>query len=511
MKPLTTALGILALLSPTLAVHTQEECRPKPTESVIDVGSEKQLFIDTLFFSSAQGIALQVNPARKSGEHNVQRDQPWESATLNWFSVMEDRAGTLQGDKAPRAKYRMWYETYDVEGWPTMNDTSFCYAESTDGITWTKPDLGLLSYQDSTETNILFRQIGPEGAHSRVHGASVFKDPNAPKEERYKAVSQGMFSSKGTPPYYVAGMYSADGLQWTRYPDPICEVFADSQYSSFWDDQTNQYSLYGRVAGRGRALGRTTSEDFSFFEPLKLVLETDDNDPPNSDLYNPAALKYPYAANAYFMFPSLFQHDTETLDIHLAVSRDGVTWTWPEKGNAFIPLGKPGEFDSGSLYMGQGILRVGDELFQYYGGSPIKHNESKLENLVLPGNSRTFSRVTSRLDGLVSVEPNGENSFFVTPPLRFTGNILKLNAHIRDSGYLRVALLDDEGNAIPGKTTDECDAIIGDAIDALVLWKENGDLTAHAGAPVRLRIELHNASLYAFRFTTGYAGKERDH
>ncbi len=490
-----------------LTIHSNASADNTP----IDVGSEKQLFIDDLFFATSQGIQLQVNPAHKTGELNVQRDQPWESATLNWFSVMEDRAGTLKGENSPRAKYRMWYETYDIEGWPTTDDTSFCYAESTDGIKWTKPDLGLSSYQEKTTNNILFRQIGPEGAHSRVHGASVFKDPNAPKEERYKAVSQGMFASKGTPPYYVAGMYSADGLRWTRYAEPICEVFSDSQYSGFWDDQTKQYTIYGRVAGRGRALGRSTSEDFTFFEPLELVLETDDQDPPNSDLYNPAAHKYPYAANAYFMFPSLFQHDTETLDIHLAVSRDGVTWTWPQKGNAFIPLGKPGEFDSGSLYMGQGILRVGDELFHYYGGSPIKHNESKLENLILPGNSRTFSRVTSRLDGLVSVEAKEENSFFITPPLRFTGNILKLNADVRDGGYLRVALLDEQGEAIPGKTADDCDAITGDSVDALVLWKEDGDLTALAGAPIRLRIELHHASLYAFRFTTGYAGNERDH
>jgi hypothetical protein len=479
--------------------------------SPIDIGSEKQLFIDRLFFDTAEGIRLQVNPALKTGEQNVVRDQPWENATLNWFSVMEDRRGTLKNGTTPRAKYRMWYECYDVEGWPTGNDTSFCYAESVDGIQWVKPQLNLFEYQGSSKNNILFRQIGPEGAHSRVHGAQVFQDPNAPKAERYKAVSQGIFAPLGTPPHRIAGMHSPDGLKWTRYSDPICDVFADSQYSGFWDDTLEEYVIYGRVAGRGRALGRTTSDDFSYFDAPKLVLQTDDKDPPDSDLYNSAALKYPYAANVYFMFPSLFQHGPQTLDIRLAVSRDGINWTWPEQRKAFIPCGETGAFDSGSLYMGQGILRAGDTLYQYYGGSKLTHDAGDLENLVLPGNSRSYSRVVSRLDGFVSVEAEQEGAFFVTPPLLFQGNILKLNVNVRDGGYVRVGLLGEDGETIPGKSTSDCVPIAGDQIDALVRWNSGGDVTDRANKATRLRIEISDASLYAFRFATGFGGAARDH
>ncbi|MCF6283892.1 MAG: hypothetical protein L3K26_01690 [Candidatus Hydrogenedentes bacterium] len=510
MKSISLPAMILVATLLTLTCDTAESGAPDRSKP-INVGSEKQLFIDDLFFDTSEGIRLQLNPARKTGEHNVKRDQPWESATLNWFSVMEDRRGTRKPETGARAKYRMWYECYDIEGWPTANDTSFCYAESADGIEWSKPELDLFSYQGSTKNNILFRQIGPEGTHSRVHGAQVFKDPNAPKAERYKAVSQGIFADLGTPPHRVAGMYSADGLQWTRYPDPICDIFADSQYSGFWDDSLEEYVIYGRVSGRGRALGRATSDDFSFFEPLTLVLQTDDNDPADSDLYNSAALKYPYAANAYFMFLSRFEHGNQALDIRLAVSRDGITWTWPEQDKAFIPMGKPGEFDGGSLYMGQGLLRVGDALYQYYGGSRLKHNEGKLENLVKPGNSRTMSRVVTRLDGYVSVEAAKEGGSFVTPPLLFQGNILKLNVDARDGGYLRVGLLDEKGEAIPGKSIADCEPITGDHMDVLVRWKEGGDVTKRAAKPTRIRVELKNASLYAFRFTSGFAGKERDH
>ena len=143
----------------------------------LDIGSNKQLLIDNLFFAESENIRLKLHPAEKTGEQNLVRDRPWESATLNWFSFLQEED-----------KYRLWYECYDVEGWPTTDDTSFCYAESTDGIRWTKPELGLFEYQGNKANNILFRQIGPEGAHSRVHGACVFLDPSAPADGNWIVV-----------------------------------------------------------------------------------------------------------------------------------------------------------------------------------------------------------------------------------------------------------------------------------------------------------------------------------
>ncbi len=465
----------------------------------LQVGSEKQLFIDELFFESSTNVTLKLHPARKTGEKNLERERPWESATLNWFNVLQE------GDK-----YRMWYECYDVDGWPTADDTAFCYAESTDGIHWTRPDLGLFTYKGSTNNNILFRMIGPPTAHSRVHGTGVFVDPTAPPESRYKVVSQGLFDQGYDAPYRIAGMYSADGLRWTRYPKPICLVFADSQYSGFRDEGLKKYVIYGRVAGRGRALGRSESDDFSHFEPLSLVLQTDDRDPPNSDLYNSAAMKYPYAANVYLMFISLFQHAPETLDIRLAVSRDGIRWTLPERV-PFIPLGKSGEFDSGSLYMGQGLIRKGDELWQYYGGSSLNHKEGELENLVKPGGGRIYSRVVSRVDGFVSADAGPAGGSFITPPLNFAGNILKLNVAVHQGGSARVALLDEQGVPVKDHTLEDCLPITADNVDLLVHWKKGADVSSRAGKPTKMCVEMKDTSLYAFRFTVGYAGKERDH
>ncbi len=297
------------------------------------IGSHKMLFVDNEFIEKMEGARLKLHPPRKTGERLIESQHPWESATLNWFSVLQD------GDK-----YRMWYECYDVAGWPTADDTSFCYAESTDGVHWIKPNLGLFSYQGSKDNNIIFREIGADQHRSRVHGSCVFIDPSAPPQTRYKCVSQGQFQGIGERPHYVAGMTSPDGLHWTRYPQPICPVFADSQYSGFWDEAQRQFTIFGRVAGRGgRAIGRSTSNRFDTFAPLteSCVLQVDVDDPPGCDLYNPACQPYPGSPGLYLMFPSLFRHQQDTLEIRLAVSRDGVQWTWPDRTRLSFPWGRP--------------------------------------------------------------------------------------------------------------------------------------------------------------------------
>ena len=454
------------------------------TAEPVDVGDRAQLFVDGLFLESSENVALRVVPPTKTDEQTLVPDKPWEDASLNWFSVIEDNG-----------KYRMWYECYDVPGWPTMDDTSFCYAESTDGIHWTKPALGLFPYGGSNETNILFRKIGDKGFNSRVHGTSVFVDPNAPAEARYKAVSQGQFETH-EPPYRVAGMYSADGLRWTRYAKPICDIFADSQYSGFWDAAIGQYVLYGRVSGKGRSIGRSTSAALDQFEPLSLVLELE----PSTDLYNPAALKYPYADRVYFMFPSVYDHASDMLDIHLAVSRDGVHWTWPERGVPYIPRGDAGRFDSGSLYMGQGMVKTADGLSLYYNGSPLKHNEAELENLTKPENKRIFSRVVTRENRFVAVTASDTPGHFTTPPLQFAGNVLELNCATNDGGEIRVGLRDADGNAIPGFGVEDCEPIRGDEMHKRVTWKAGVELPATTTSTIKLEIALRNARIFAFQF-----------
>jgi hypothetical protein len=200
------------------------------------------------------------------------------------------------------------------------------------------------------------------------------------------------------------------------------------------------------------------------------------------------------------MFPSLYQHDPDTLDIRLAVSRDGVRWTWPQQDAAFIPLGEPGAFDSKTLYMGQGLLAVGDEVWLYYSGSPLTHNGHELEDIVKAEQPRVFSRVVVRRDRFVSADAGPEGGWFVTHPLTFSGDTLVLNVEVRDGGGVRVALLDENGKPLSDRAAEDCLPITGDHLSVPVRWKTGSDVAAIAGRPTRLRVELTSASLYAFQF-----------
>jgi len=142
--------------------------------------------------------------------------------------------------------------------------------------------------------------------------------------------------------------------------------------------------------------------------------------------------------------------------------------------------------------MGAGILETGDgELSMYY---------SELQR---EGNGQgQFRRCTLRTDGFVSVEgPYKGWGEFVTPPLAFSGDSLELNYSTAGGGSIFVELQEEDGTPIKGLTLDDCNEVFGDKIEGIVSWNGDAGLKAHAGKPVRLRIKLRDASLYAFKFT----------
>lgn len=474
----------VVVLSSSLRANEEESSPSTP----IVVGRDPVLFADPRMILSAEGVRTRLHPPRKTCERLLISDKPWEDATLNWFSVLHQDG-----------KFRMWYECYDRDGWPTADDTSFCYAESEDGIRWVKPDLGRFNYKGSTENNILFRQIGVGASRSRVHGSGIFYDSSAPEASRFKCVSQGLFQGIGERPYYVAGMTSPDGLNWTRLEKPICQVFADSQYSCHWNPMPGKYVLYGRVGGRGRAIGRSVSDRFESFPSLSLVLQTDDQHPPQTDLYNPACVLYPGRTDLVMMFPSLFDHQKDTLDIHFAVSNDGEKWTWPDRETAFIPLGAEGEPDSGSLYMANGCLEVEDEIWFYFGASRLKHEETNLDTLVDPLNQRVYSRAVAKKDRLVSASAGVKDGRFLTPLLKPTGRFLSVTADIRQGGRLRVGLRDSTGKAVPGRALSDCELITSSCSEHKIRWNDSAVVETPEES-VQIEVEMRNADVFSFRF-----------
>jgi len=68
-----------------LATATRGAAQP------IDVGNQKQLFIDHKFIECKETVDLVVNPPEKRPGTFLRSDKPWEAFNLIYFSVAEDQ------------------------------------------------------------------------------------------------------------------------------------------------------------------------------------------------------------------------------------------------------------------------------------------------------------------------------------------------------------------------------------------------------------------------------------
>lgn len=499
----------------------------------LDVGKSKQLLFDDALTEEKAGFTLTMNPAIRTDEPVLLADRPWEVEGLHGDSnltVMEDEG-----------LYNLWYvanaplpppqqrkgrksklSLADTKGLGSKTLLDYlshalymlCYASSKDGIHWEKPNLGIYEHEGSKKNNILLA--------ARL-GCTVFKDPTARADKRYKMIYGGgrrmphvrLGSDIPPKPVYHAiyGAYSADGIHWRFYGKPIMPWYTDTTNVCYWDERIRKYAAFvrwnenmtyedgktiiGPEGWKYRAIGRTESDNFRRFPPPTKILEPSQKElaPAGErlELYNSAAIKYPFAADSYFLFPSYFYTEPDTLDIHLATSRDGVNYTrWRDP---FVGLGQPGAFDSKCIYMGTGMVRRGQEINMYYIGADYPHGVRQH----LP-KSGGIGRVRVRLDGFVSQDARWSGGNLITVPLKFDGKRLEVNMDANAGGCLKVELLDRARKPIPLYTGRDADWLCGNDIAKTVTWKRRGDLSRLRGRPIRLRFIGRGVKLYAFQF-----------
>jgi hypothetical protein len=109
-------------------------------------------------------------------------------------------------------------------------------------------------------------------------------------------------------------------------------------------------------------------------------------------------------------------------------------------------------------------------------------------------------RYSLRTDGFVSVHAGYNDGEFTTRPLIFSGGSLELNYSTSAVGSVKVEIQDAEGRPQPGFAMDDCPEMFADEIEGIVRWKGGTDVSGLAGKPVKLRIALMDADLFAFKF-----------
>ena len=132
----TPDMSIQTRTLPTLSVRVTTGRANHMANVPINIGSRRELFVDGYLIDKFDGVSRKLHEPHPAGTA-ISHDDPWEQFhRLNFFTTV------LRADDT----CRMYYDSQ--AGW-------ICYAESPDGIHWTKPELGLVSWQGSTANNIM--------------------------------------------------------------------------------------------------------------------------------------------------------------------------------------------------------------------------------------------------------------------------------------------------------------------------------------------------------------------
>lgn len=448
----------------------------------IDLGQRRELFVDEHLIASKAGVDLKLHKPQAQDVALV-CDAPWEGNTSGYFTLIQD------GDL-----YRCYYRGthFDEKLKKGTHEELTCYAESRDGITWTKPKLGLVEFQGSKENNIILVGAG-------CHNFTPFLDtnPNCAPESRFKALAgTGDNTTRKQKPSLQA-WHSADGVRWSRMREQaVIDAGAfDSQNLAFYDAESGAYRAYWRYFTGGytdergwkpkgvRAIRTATSKDFFNWENLTNLAYG--AGAPEVQLYTNAVRPYFRAPHLLLGFPTRYEAKHEQVEPVFMTSRDGVNFKrWEEP---LIPITAPKDRDGNrSNYMTNGLLQL-----------PGRDRELSVyaTEAYYAGPGSRIRRFTFRVDGFVSA--SAEDGELITKPLTFIGSRLRLN--LISQGETRVEVQDEAGKPLAGFTLADCTPLKGDFIDQAVTWK-GGSLEKLAGKPVKLRFELHKADLFALQF-----------
>jgi len=455
-----------------------------PNEPVM-LGSRKHVFIDEVMVDRKRNIRLTVNP-------------PAEPVITNLRG----------GGDAP---------VFDHDGKVWIIRTPGYASDvgpirlmlSDDGVNFTEPDLGIIENAGSKHNNLILTHLPCWGR--------FFKDsnPNAPAEERFKFTA--WVAQRGIYMYL-----SPDGIHWRRNETCMLPLVSGGGCETFWDDQrgvyvnllkrdgsynSGEYPAYGRAATLFETREATKAWPFKpvpnpYYEGWAYpavtgegitVMGPDLFDTDKGHVFRTRAVKYLWAPDAYVGF---IARNART---ELAVSRDCINWTIYDGEDIADYLGREMEVGGETAatdWIYDGLIRRGDRIWQY---CPV---------------GRKLVRFSQRLDGFASLDASETPGVIITRPFVFEGGKLTLNVDA-SKGSVKVAILNLPGREMTGYNVGltsnpakdvrcygmaDCETITSDSVQHVVKWRGSPDVANLAGQVVRLKLEMRNAKLYAFKF-----------
>lgn len=470
----------------------------------INIGVRRELFVDQFLIEKLNGTRLQLQIPRDEGV-TFAFDKPWEGPFSGYATIVKLEDGRL----------RAYYRGKAVANRDGSEEELTCCAESVDGRTWTKPQLGIYEVMGTRENNVVLMN-----AQTAAHNFSPFLDgrPGVPEEERFKALG-GTMEGGG-----LTAWKSADGYRWAKMvPDPVIanemvpyKYRFDSQNVSFWSAAEGKYVCYYRVFEEGiRRIVRSGSTDFlKWSPPVLLAYRHPESEAPMEHLYTNQTSPYFRAPHLYVAIAARFMPGRQVLNDEQAKVIGVNPDYFKDTSDAVFMTTRPAEGGEHAGYYDrtflEGFIRGGIGAQNWVSRTnypslnvvPTGPDEmSVYVNQDYAQPTAHMRRYSMRTDGFASLHCGYDGGHAVTKPVLFAGRGLSLNFSTSAAGGVKVGFEDAGGNPIPGFSVEDCVMQIGNEIDRKVRWKSGNDVSALAGKPVRLHFSMKDGDVFSFQFT----------
>lgn len=469
---------------------------------IIDVSVGRQLFVDDFLIASTSLNRVYHYPEYYSANPILRADKEWEKIGTKGAAFTAPFSDGVWYDEQS-GKFKMWYM---VGGgtYSTKNTGVTCYAESTDGITWTKPNQSVVKGTNIVDYN------------SERDASVVWLD----KQENNSSKRYKMFlSERKDAKWQYTYKTSSDGITWreaanskpmadrsTVYKNPFRDVWS---YSIRHNIRVNANKLvrardYNEnsdpLTGTKNAEALLSSFWFGPWPNEERHPRYPDIDPA---IYNQDAVAYESIMLGYFTVWQGPENDVcaanneiKRNQIMIGYSRDGYSW-YREDMKPFMAVSETSSaWNNGNLQSVAGSpLIVGDKLYFYLSGRKLTAGGQEIT---------TTGLATLRRDGFVSMKGTGE---LLTAKLKFAGSYFYVNANI--SGELKVELLNTDGTVISGYSKNECKPIKGDTVKQQVEWNSNKTLTSLAGQNIRVKFYVTDGEIFSFWISPDSTGESQ--
>jgi len=462
---------------------------------------------------------LQLTPltAQKHPANPVLRRGP-EGAPDHGHAILYGSVLYLDG------KFRMWYlgmfETAIKSGQAPGWWRPMCYAESDDGIHWTKPKLNLVEFNGNKQNNICLIKSEVSSLAKVNDFLTVLYDADDPDpQRRYKCAYiahppfddvRGGRSSIG-PDERRWGAFicatSADGLTWNVVGDrPMnaggerFEVSSLYRYGNFYYASGQLITPWTwRMDGSdiGRVMLTYRSADFDHWSRAKALAfarpgQLTATPVPGQQTHMGAGIwnRGNVLVGLYGMWQDASEKPKDgrywntgvSVDLGLIVSDDGIHFREPVPDHPVIARGKQGEWDDIALLQGHAFVNRGDQTMIWYShwdtGGKLKNMEIGLATL--------------RRDGFGYLSPKVKNTtaHFVTAPFKTEGTLkLSINvAGVSRETPLTVELLDEFDRPVPGYSGEQAGYVTEPGTRTTVVWPAHQKAALPTGKELALRV-----------------------